>query len=173
MSSIRQVFRSQRSAETEQRVRMLIPVAGNDGDQRLLQYVSKIAQRKNSEITLIYVVEVDQELPLDAELPLEVTHGEQVLENAREALRSVIDNKSSAVSTDMLQARLAGPAIVDEAVQDESDVIILGAHVTKRHGKRTIGDTVDYVLKNAPCEVIVLRNPMPKSLMQELEMDLE
>lgn len=173
MSGLRQVFRGQRSSETEQRMRMLIPVAGNESDERLLRYVCKIAQKKYSEITLIYVVEVDQELPLDAELPNEVTHGEQVLENARELLKAVVDGKGSAVSTDMLQARSAGPAIVDEAVTDESDVIILGAHVMKRHGKRTVGETVDYVLKNAPCEVIVLRSSMPESLMQELEMELE
>lgn len=173
MASIRQVFRGQRTSENTERVRLLIPVAGNESDERLLTYVAKIAQRKNSDITLIYVVEVDQELPLDAELPTQVTHGEQVLQNAREILQKAVDSRSSAVSTDMLQARSAGAAIVDEATQDETDVIVLGANVIKRLGKRTVGETVDYVLKNAPCEVIVLRSAMPESLVLELEMELE
>lgn len=173
MSSIRQVLLGQRGAETVERSRLLIPVAGNEGDERLLNYVAKIAQRKHSDITLMYVVEVEQELPLDAELPVEITHGEDVLENARETLRKVVDPRTSDVSTDMLQARSAGAAIVDEATQDGTDAIIMGANVFKRMGKFTIGETVDYVLRNAPCEVIVLRNAMAPSLVQELEMEIE
>lgn len=49
----------------------------------------------------------------------------------------------------------------------------MSARVTKRLGKRTVGDTVDYVLKNAPCEVIILRAPMGENLVHELEMDIE
>lgn len=173
MSSIRQVLLGQRGADTEERTRLLVPVAGNDSDERLLNYVAKITQRKNVDITLMYVVEVDQELPLDAELPADVTHGEEVLERARETLRRAVDLRTSDVSTDMLQARAAGPAIVDEATQDGTDAIILVANVFKRMGKLTIGETVDYVLKNAPCEVIVLRNALSQSLVKELETEIE
>lgn len=173
MSGIRQVFRDQIRLGKEDRTRMLVPITGNDTDERLLGYICRIAERKNTDIALIYVVEVDQELPLDAELPAEFVHGEQVLQHARDIIRKVIDSKKSAVSTDMLQARLAGAAIVDEAIQDESDVILMAASVHKRLGKRTCGEAVEYVMKNAPCEVVVLRTAMPGSLVHELEVDIE
>lgn len=173
MSALRQVLRGQLHFSKEERNRLLVPITGGETDAQLLRYVARIAHRKNSDITLIYVVEVDQELPLDAELPAEVVRGEKVLEQARELVSKVLDNRSSYVSTDLLQARAAGPAIVDEAVQDEVDAIVMGARVHKHHGKRTIGDTVDYVLRNAPCEVVLLRNAMSDSLVREQEMELE
>lgn len=173
MSGIRQVLRGQLHFSRDERNRLLVPVAGDDTDSQLLRYVVRIANRKNSDITLIYVVEVDQELPLDAEMPREVMRGEQLLQNARELMQKSLDSRTSYVSTDLLQARFAGPAIVDEAVQDGADAIVIGAKVTKLHGKRIIGETVDYVMKNAPCEVVVLRGAMSDSLLRELEMEIE
>lgn len=173
MSGIRQVLRGQLHFSKEERNRLLVPLTGSETDSQLLKYVARIAHRKNSDITLIYVVEVDQELPLDAELPKDVMRGEQVLENARDLVRKSLDGRSSYVSTDLLQARAAGPAIVDEAVQDEVDAILMGAKVHKRFGKRTIGETVDYIMRNAPCEVVILRSAMSDVLMRELEMEIE
>jgi nucleotide-binding universal stress UspA family protein len=67
--------------------------------------------------------------------------------------------------TELLQARSAGAAIVDEAIERASDAIVMAARIRKRHGKPTVGDTVNYVLKNAPCEVIVVRiTPEPDQI---------
>lgn len=173
MSGIRQVLRGQLHFSKEERNRLLVPVTGSETDSQLLRYVARIAHRKNSDITLVYVVEVDQELPLDADLPLQVAQGEKVLEYSRDLVKKSLDNRSSHISTDLLQARAAGPAIVDEAVQDGVDAILMGARVHKRLGKRTIGDTVDYVMRNAPCEVVVLRGAMSEQLVRELEMEIE
>lgn len=173
MASIRQALLGQSRKNPDTPIRILVPIAGNDLDDRLISYANKLAQKKHSYITLIYVVEVDQALRLDADLPSDVGHGENVLHRAQEAICVGLDAKTCAVKADLLQARLAGPAIVDEAVMQQSDAIIMSAMVTKRLGKRTVGDTVDYVLKNAPCEVMVLRAPMSANLMHELEMDIE
>lgn len=173
MASIRQALLGQPRYQPDQKIRFLVPVAGDDLDETLIKHVNKVAQKKYSDITMIYVVEVDQTLPLDADLPDEVSRGEYVLQHARRAVSTGLDLKTCHIETDLLQARLAGPAIVDEAVQQNVDVIIMGANVSKRLGKRTVGDTVDYVLKNAPCEVVILRAPMPGNLKSELEMDFE
>ncbi len=173
MSGIRQVLRGQLHFSKEERNRLLVPLTGSDTDSQLLKYATRIAHRKNSDVTLIYVVEVDQELPLDADLPDEVRRGEKVLDNARELVRKSLDSRSSYVSTDLLQARSAGPAIVDEAVQDGVDAILMGATVHKRFGKRTVGETVDYVMRNAPCEVVILRGAMSDSMLRDLEMEIE
>ena len=173
MASIRLALLGQSRAKTDTPIRILVPIAGDDLDAHLLNYVCKIAKKQYAVITMIYVVEVDQSLPLDMDLPVDVTRGEGVLQRAQGAVMQDLDVKSCSITTDLLQARLAGPAIVDEAVMQEADAIIMSARVSKRLGKRTIGDTVDYVLKNAPCEVVILRAAMPENLMHELEMDLE
>ncbi len=173
MASIRQALLGQSRAKSDKPLRILVPIGGDDLDAHLLNYVCKIAKKQSSFITMIYVVEVDQALPLDMDLPADVTRGETVLQRAQGAVMQDLDVKTCSINTDLLQARLAGPAIVDEAVMQDADAIIMSARVTKRLGKRTIGDTVDYVLKNAPCEVVLLRAAMPENLMHELEMDLE
>ena len=57
-----------------------------------------------------------------------------------------------------MRARNAGRAIVDEATRRNSEIIVMGGprRVRLAAGKRAIfGDTVDFVLKHAPCRVMV------------------
>ncbi len=52
--------------------------------------------------------------------------------------------------------------MVDEAIEIGADAIILGLPYRKRFGGDfAIGGTISYVFQNAPCEVIVVREPMP------------
>ena len=61
----------------------------------------------------------------------------------------------------LLQARDVGAALVDEATERQSDLLILGLPYRKRFGGDfAIGRTIPYVLKNAPCPVWVVREPM-------------
>jgi nucleotide-binding universal stress UspA family protein len=60
------------------------------------------------------------------------------------------------MTTDLLQARSIGAAIVDEASERHCDLIVLTASCQEVHGKRRVSETVQYVLKYAPCEVMVL-----------------
>jgi nucleotide-binding universal stress UspA family protein len=56
-----------------------------------------------------------------------------------------------------------GAALVDEATEQEADMLILGLPYRKRFGGDfAIGRTVPYVLKNAPCAVWVVREPIPE-----------
>jgi nucleotide-binding universal stress UspA family protein len=171
--SFRQAFRNQPILEAEESARIIVPVSGNESDNRLLKVVERIARRQNAEVTLIFVVEVMQSLPLDAELPVEVERGEHVLRQAHDEIMRSLENKSSKVNTEILQARSAGAAIVDEAIMREADVIMMSCTLQRRHGKVTTGETVEYVLRNAPCEVIVIRQSMPEWLLESLEVELE
>jgi len=65
---------------------------------------------------------------------------------------------------ELLQSRRAGPAIVQEAVDKGVDAIVLGIPYTEQFGDFSLGETVPYVLKNAPCRVILWREPMPWTL---------
>jgi len=63
------------------------------------------------------------------------------------------------IDTDILQAREAGLAIVDEAVEREVDLILMGVTYQMRFGQFSLGNVVPYVLKNAPCRVILDHQP--------------
>ena len=63
---------------------------------------------------------------------------------------------------ELLQARTAGAAIVDEAVEQQVDAIVMATENRLERGKISVGESVPYVLRHAPCEVIVIRTAPPK-----------
>jgi nucleotide-binding universal stress UspA family protein len=147
----------------------VLPVSGGATDERLLESVARICHRRKAEVTLVYVVEVEQSMPLDAELPEEVNSGDAVLRLAAETLRRVSDSPAVHIFPELLQARSAGAAIVDEATDKNADIIMLGATLRRQYGYLTIGDTANYVLKHAPCEVIVIRQALPDWITESME----
>ena len=137
--------------------RLLVPVSGARSDARAIALAGDLAQRSQASVTLIYVVEVPQSMPLDSELPDHIDRGESILHLAEEAARVHIAPKLDNVSTDLLQARAAGAAIVDEAYERGIDAIVLATENRTKMGKVVVGETVSYIVKNAPCDVIVAR----------------
>jgi nucleotide-binding universal stress UspA family protein len=137
--------------------RIIVPVSGDSGDEQAIALASQIADKSHVLMTLIYVVEVAQAMPLDAELPTEIERGEEVLSIAEQYARSRVSGKHGTVTTDILQARSAGAAVVDEAIEQRADVIVISTTMRVKHGKLSPGETVGYVMKNAPCDVIILR----------------
>ncbi len=59
----------------------------------------------------------------------------------------------------IVRTRNVGQAIVDEARQRRSEIIVLGAEQRKRGGERMFGRVIDYVLRNADCRVMVGTQP--------------
>lgn len=169
MVSFRSSFRPRAGERVRTSRRYVVPVSGGTVDQRLLESLGKQCQRQAADITLVYVVEVEQSMPLDAELPDEVNRGEMVLRDAAERLRRDLDPSTVNVFTELLQARAAGAAIVDEATDRNADAIMLGATLRRQFGHLTLGDTVDHVLKYAPCEVIVIRQALPDWITESME----
>ncbi len=139
--------------------RIVVPVQGSNLDTRAIDLATAVAGRFGGcELTLVYVAEVPQDLPLDADLPDEVGRGESILERTSNYARSGSDVDWQRVTTELLQARSASAAIVDEAIERGADAVVLAVENHREHGVITQGETVPYVLKNAPCEVIMIRS---------------
>lgn len=138
--------------------RILVPVQGNECDRRAIELATVIANGSGAEIALVYVVEVAQKLPLEAELPNEIERAEHALALSENWATRTGASKGTRVYPELLQARAAGPAIVDEAVERGVDLIVMALRAHKRHGRPVVGETVPYVLKNSPCEVVVTRS---------------
>jgi basic amino acid/polyamine antiporter, APA family len=58
-----------------------------------------------------------------------------------------------------VRARSIGEAIVEEAKREGVDLIVMGSSPRWRRQSRFFSPTVDYVLRNAPCEVMVIAYP--------------
>jgi nucleotide-binding universal stress UspA family protein len=59
----------------------------------------------------------------------------------------------------MRRSRAIGKAIVEAAVEVHADLIVLGASPRWRRQSRFFSPTVEYVLKKAPCEVLIVAFP--------------
>lgn len=138
---------------------VLVPIHGNDCDRQALELAASVADSKDTHLSLVYVVEVAQEYPLEADLPQELEVAERALSAASRYAESVFNGIRPTLHPELLQARSAGPAIVDEAIDQHADVIVMALRNQRKHGRATVGETVPYVLKNAPCEVLIRRQP--------------
>ncbi len=81
----------------------------------------------------------------------EIRQAEEILDHAG----IIAEEQDYEMETDLLQAREAGPTIVDEAVEREVDLILMGVSYKRHFGQFSLGDVVPSVLKNAPCRVIL------------------
>jgi nucleotide-binding universal stress UspA family protein len=133
--------------------KILVPVVGTEADEEAIRLACRLVKKKNNgKIYAVYVITIKRVLPLDAEIEAEIKGGEEIL-NRIEQIAEEQDCEN--VETDILQARDAGPAIVDETVERGVDLILMGVKYKKRFGQFSLGSVAPYVLKNAPCRVIL------------------
>ena len=137
--------------------RAVVGLSGGPSDDRIVRLACQLARPFKSELIGVHVVEIDWTLPLDADVAGRSEDAQRVLDLAETSAEDVGYRLSSV----LLQARDVGAALVDEASERSADALILGlAYRTKFGGDFAIGNTIPYVLKNAPCMVWVVREPM-------------
>lgn len=120
---------------------------------------SELARPIRAELVAVHVVEIGWSLPLDADIAGRSEEVQQILD----AAESVAEEAKMRLEPVLLQAREVGAALVDEATEREADLLVLGLPYRKRFGGDfAIGRTIPYVLKNAPCAVWVVREPIPE-----------
>jgi nucleotide-binding universal stress UspA family protein len=137
--------------------KILVPINGNPTDATTIALACQMAKRAKGRVYAVYVVEVRRTLPLDADLIEDRQQADTVLDQAEHTA----EQWDQEIDTEILQARDIGPAIVEEAVEARADLIILGVAYRKKFNDFDLGKTVPYILKNAPCEVWVCREPIP------------
>ena len=128
---------------------------GSPADEEAVKLACELAKKSKAEIYVVYVIEVNRSLPLDAVIESDVNKAETVLTRAED----IATENDYSIETDLIQAREAGPAIVDEARERKTDLIIMGLHYKKRFGTFDLGSTIPHVFEEAPCRVLLLREP--------------
>jgi nucleotide-binding universal stress UspA family protein len=139
--------------------RAVVGLSGGPSDDRIVRLACQLARPQKAELIGVHVVEIDWTLPLDADVAGRSEDAQRVLDLAETSAEDVGYRLTSV----LLQARDVGAALVDEASERGADLLILGlAYRTKFGGDFAIGNTIPYVLKNAPGMVWVIREPMPE-----------
>ena len=136
--------------------RILVPVVGDEADREALELACRLVQETESKIYAIHVISIGRELPLDAEVESEISKAEDILARAENYSKDC----NCQIETELLQAREVGPAIIDEAIERDIDLIIVGVGYKTRFGEFCLGDVIPHVLRNAPCRVILSHQRM-------------
>jgi nucleotide-binding universal stress UspA family protein len=118
-----------------------------------LQTAGVQAAQLKTRVLAIHVIEVQRALPLDADLDAESSRGEQLLRRAEH----VAAEHGFTIEGELLQAREAGQALVEEAKRRGAAVIVLGISYKRLVGQFDFGRTADYVLRHAGCPVWLVR----------------
>jgi nucleotide-binding universal stress UspA family protein len=135
--------------------KILVPVGGTPADDEAMRLACRLAKKNKSQIHAVYVITVKRTLPLEAEITPDVKKAEDILDH----IELVAEEEECEVDTDLLQAREVAPAIVDEAVEREINLILMGVPYKTHFGQFSMGNVIPYVLKNAPCRVILYHQP--------------
>jgi nucleotide-binding universal stress UspA family protein len=139
--------------------RAVVALTGGEVDDETVRIAVELAKSTKAEIVGVHIVQIDWTLPLDADVAGSSEEAQRVLDQA-ESLAERLGHRMESV---LVQARAVGAAIVDEAVEREADLLILGLpYRTKFGGDFALGRWILYILKNAPCAVWVVREPMPE-----------
>jgi len=138
--------------------RILVPVSGSSADAEAIKLACSLAKKSKAKIYVVYIIQVKRSLPLDAEIEPEIKKAEEVLTRAED----IASEQDYEVETDLLQAREVGPAIVDEAMEKDIDLILMGIGYKKHFGVFSLGMAVPHVLEEAPCRVLLYREPISK-----------
>lgn len=135
--------------------KVLVPTDGS-GDDELIKLACSLAKGFKAKVYVVYIIEVERNLPLETEVDSETEKAEKILTRDED----IADEAGYEVETDLLQARDAGPGIVAEAVERGVDLIMMSTSYEKPRGVVDIGKAVQYVLKEAPCQVLLYREPV-------------
>jgi len=135
--------------------RILVPVKLGQIGEEMLATAIRLAEERGCSVRALHVIKVPLELPLDAELTDEEEKAEASLAEAKLlAAEHGVD-----VEGEIVRGRAIGEAIVDEATGNGVDLILMGSAPRWRRQSRFFSPTVDYVLRRAPCEVMVVTYP--------------
>jgi len=136
--------------------KILVPLSGGSADEEAIKLACNLARKPKAKVYAAYVIEVERDLPLDTPVDSETEKAEEILSHAEDiAAKADYD-----IETDLLQARETGPAIVDEAVEKGVDLIVMGIDYKKRLGVFDLGQTIPYIFKEAPCQILLYRGPI-------------
>jgi nucleotide-binding universal stress UspA family protein len=132
---------------------LLVPVDGSDAGYNALAFACDVAHRRKASVNVVSVIEVPRALPIDADLDADEARCEAVLDRAERIAR---DHRVK-LRGELIQARKAAHAIVDEATERDVDVIVLGVAYDRPYGRFQLGALPEYVLEHANSEVWLIR----------------
>jgi nucleotide-binding universal stress UspA family protein len=135
--------------------KVLVPMKlGPIGDEMTATAV-KLAEVGGAQVEALHVIRV----PLDAQIDAALLDAEERAAASLAEAAMLGEERGVKVEGRSLRARSIGEAIVQAAAESGADLIVLGSSPRWRRQARFFSPTVDYVLRHAHAEVLVVAFP--------------
>jgi APA family basic amino acid/polyamine antiporter len=131
---------------------ILVPIIGNTISREAMVMACELASEEGSSIYALHVIEIPMNRPVDDLLPEESELAGTLLAEAKE----VAEEFGVKLFPKIVPGRNVGRVIVDEAIDKKSQIVMIGTERKRRAGDRFFGTTVEYILRKAPCKVLVV-----------------
>jgi len=141
--------------------RILVPMKLGLIGEEMVATAVKLAAEHGAKVEALHVVLV----PLDQAIDAPMQDAEQRADASLEEAFLLGEELGVEVESVMVRARAIGRAIVDRAIDGGADLIVLGSSPRWRRQSRFFSPTVDFVLRQAPCEVLIVA--FPQSVLDE------
>jgi len=143
---------------TEERAvlsKILVPMKLGPIGEEMVATAIKLAGEHRAAVEALFVVRVPLDRPFDAPMSDEEERAAASLAEAAKLGAGL----GVEVSGSTIRARSIGEAVVTAAAEGRPDLIVLGSSGRWRRHSRVFSPTVDYVLRHAPGEVLVVAFP--------------
>ncbi len=145
------VFKGRRE-RAEAAYRVLVPLGPEGRQPGLIRLAAALAGDEGGEVLPLRVVPLPEQVPL--------SHGARMAREIESLFSwSLASEETGTVAlTPMTRvARAVHRGIIDTAVEEECDVVLLSWEGYAEPKGRTTGHVVDAVIQNAPCDVVLLK----------------
>ena len=146
--------------------RILVPMKLGPIGEEVLATAIKLAEERGSTVSALHVIAVPMDRPLDADM----IEAEERAEASLAEAKLLAAEHGVNVEGKIVRGRSIGEAIVEEARAEDVDLIVMGSSPRWRRQSRFFSPTVDYVLRHAPCEVMVIA--YPQGVLEEEEVSV-
>ncbi len=135
--------------------RVLVPMKLGPIGEEMVATAVALAKERGASVDAVFVIKVALQDAIDAPL-----HDQEEEAAASLAEAGLLGEENGVhVEAVSVRARSIGRAIVEQAGERDADLIVLGSSPRWRRQSAFFSPTVDYVLRHAPCEVLVVAFP--------------
>ena len=148
--------------------RILVPLfRRSEATDRIVALAAQMARQRNGHVDILAVIEVPFTLPLNAHVEEDEKLALEALDRAQSIASQYGTRNGAKMSKRILKARNAGAAIVREAEESAVDLILMANIPVRLRGNvQPVDPAVEYVMKNSPCEVLVLSQSYANALLE-------
>jgi nucleotide-binding universal stress UspA family protein len=133
--------------------RALVPVTDGPEGELAVDLACRFASDRHAVVVALAAIEIPLDQPLEVPAREEESHAHALLERAL----AIGASYGVRIAPRTVRTRSAGDAILDEAARGGAEIIVLG--LPPLQTGKSLGRTIDFVLKHAPCRVMLASSP--------------